>query len=201
MPYTNDTALLSAFQRGEIHAGKIIFDTYFHPLCLFAERITGDMLQSEDIVAEAFEKLMLTARDFPTMSQLKSFLYRSIHNAGINYVIAKKRHTVAYEQIRHLSRNDQYDHDTMQNEIMRAELLHEIYMAMDTLPDKCGKIFRMIFVDELSTFEIAGRLQINVQTVRSQKARAIELIKRALGKKNLQLPMIVYLTLLLDLPS
>lgn len=200
LPYTNDTALLSAFQRGEMQAGKVIFDTYFHPLCLFAERITGDMLQSEDIVAETFEKLMLMAGDFASIPRLKSFLYQSVHNAGVNYVIARKRHSAAHEQLRHLAVSDHYDEEMMQNEIMRAELVHEIYMAMDKLPAKCGQIFRMIFVDELSTFEIAGRLHINVQTVRSQKARAIELIKRALVKKNLQFPVVAYLALLLDLP-
>ncbi|MBX3252966.1 MAG: sigma-70 family RNA polymerase sigma factor [Chitinophagaceae bacterium] len=201
LPYTNDTALLSAFQRGEIHARKIIFNTYFHPLCLFSERITGNILQSEDIVAEVFEKLMSAPHNFSAMARLKSFLYQSVHNASINYVIARKRYSAACNQVRYLAENEQYDHEIVQNEIMRAELIHEIYMAMDKLPDKCGQIFKMIFVEDLSTVEIAEKLQINVQTVRTQKARAIELIRNLLIKKNLQFPVVAYLTLLLDLPS
>lgn len=201
LPYTNDTALLSAFRRSEIQAGKIIFDTYFHPLCLFSERITGNILQSEDIVAEVFEKLMLAPRDFSAIPRLKSFLYQSVHNASINYVIARKRHSAAYDQVHYLTENERYDQETVQNEIMRAELIHEIYMAMEKLPDKCGRIFRMIFVEGLSTLEIAEELQINVQTVRTQKARAIELIRNALVKKDLQFPVVTYLTLLLGLPS
>lgn len=202
LPYTNDIALLSALGRGEIPAGKIIFDTYFHPLCLFAERITGNILQSEDIVAEVFEKLMLLPRDFSAIPKLKSFLYQSVHNASINYVIARKRHKTVYNDIRYLTENMQYDHEVVQSEIMRAELIHEIYIAMEKLPDKCGQIFKMIFIENLPTFEIAERLQINVQTVRTQKARAIELIRSALlSKKNLQFPIVIYLTLLLDLPS
>lgn len=201
LPYINDTALLSAFRRGEIRAGKMIFDTYFHPLCLFAERITGNILQSEDIVAEVFEKLMLSPRDFSAMPKLKSFLYRSVHNASLNFVNARKRHSAAYNQMCYLTENEQYDHEVVQTEIIRAEIIHEIYTAMEKLPDKCGQIFKMIFVEDLSTFEIAERLQINVQTVRTQKARAIELIRNALIKKNLQFPVVVYLALLFDLPS
>lgn len=87
----------------------------------------------------------------------------------------------------------------MQNEIMRAELLHEIYMAMEKLPEKCGQIFKMIFVDELSTFEIAGKLQINIQTVRTQKARAIALIKNNLTNKDLRYPLISYIALIITL--
>ena len=182
-------------------AGKFIFDRYFHPLCLFAERITGDMLQSEDIVAEAFEKLMMKNGDFSSIPRLKSFLYKAVHNASINHVIAQKRHTVAYDQIRHLTKsNVEYD-DAIQIEIMRAELLHEIYIAMGKLPDKCGQIFKMIFVEELSNYEIAGRLRINVQTVRTQKARAIGLIKNALAGKNLQFSLISTLNVLLQFPA
>lgn len=198
--YTNDIDLLSAFGRGEIHAGKIIFDIYFQPLCLFSERITCNILQSEDIVAEVFEKLMLAPRVFSVMPKLKSFLYQSVHNASINYLIARKRHSAAYDQMRYLTENEQYDHEMVQNEIIRAELIHEIYIAMENLPDKCGQIFKMIFVEDLSTLEIAEKLQINVQTVRTQKARGIELIRNALFKKDLQFSVVIYLSLLLKLP-
>jgi RNA polymerase sigma factor (sigma-70 family) len=192
--FPNDIALLSAFHHGEAVAEKIIFDNYFHPLC-----ITGDILQSEDIVAEAFEKLMSRRANFSCMPKLKSFLYQTVHNAAINYVIAKKRHKMAYDQIRHLTKNDQEDCETVQNEILRVELIHEIYTAMGELPDKCGQIFKMIFVEELSNYEIAGRLQINVQTVRTQKARAIGLIRNALLHKDQRLALISSLVLLCEI--
>lgn len=184
MPLTNDTNLLAAFHDGEPRAERTIFDQYFHPLCLFTERITGDLLQAEDIVAETFQKLMVKRLDFPSLPQIKSFLYQAARNAAINYANAQKRHAGAHEQIRYLAGSEVADDDAGDVEIMRAELISEIYKEMDKLPDKCGKVFKMLFVEELSTAEIAEKLNINVQTVRTQKARAIELIRNALLKKN-----------------
>lgn len=183
-PLTDHTTLLTAFHRGEPGAERAIFDLYFQPLCLFTERITGDISQAEDIVAEVFEKLMARREDFPSVSQAKAFLYQSARNAAINYVKAQRRHAQAHEQIRYLAGAEGEIDEAEDLEIMRAELISEIYREMDKLPGKCGKIFRMLFVEELSTAEIAEQLNINVQTVRTQKARAIEIIRNALLKKN-----------------
>ncbi len=69
-------------------------------------------------------------------------------------------------------------------EVLRAELLYEIYQEMENLPEKCGQIFKMLFIEDKSTEEVAQHFGINVQTVRSQKARAIQLLKAALTQKN-----------------
>jgi RNA polymerase sigma factor (sigma-70 family) len=184
--FANDIALLNAFQRGDTHATKIIFDDYFPPLCLFSERITADHAQSQDIVAESFEKAITRSNDFSSVIKLKHFLYQVVYNSSINYISARKRHHAAQDQLRFLSTNEHDEMEIMQREILRAELLNEIYRQMDNLPDKCGRIFKMIFIDQLSTTEIATQLAINMQTVRTQKARAISLIKNALLRKHPQ---------------
>ena len=55
---------------------------------------------------------------------------------------------------------------------------------MENLPGRCGEIFKLIFIHGRSTEAIAAQMGINPQTVRTQKARAIQLIKTQLLKKN-----------------
>lgn len=180
----DDKALILAFQNGDPAAENALFNRFFQPLCLFSERITTDLQQSEDIVAESFMKLIDRRGDFPGVPQLKSFLYRTVHNASINQIIALRRHQAIHEKIGFFQRQDQQDEKDYELEILRAELIRDIYEEIENLPDRCGQIFKLIFVEQLSSEEIADRLSITPQTVRTQKARAITLVRTALLKKN-----------------
>jgi DNA-directed RNA polymerase specialized sigma24 family protein len=41
-------------------------------------------------------------------------------------------------------------------------VLQEIYREIEELPDNCGQIFKMIFLENLPTDQIAERMGINV---------------------------------------
>ena len=85
------------------------------------------MQQAEDIVAESFMKVIDRRRDFAGVPQLKSFLYRTVHNASINQIIAVRRHERTHEKIRYLHQQDQVAEHGMQLEMLRVELIRDIY--------------------------------------------------------------------------
>jgi len=91
---------------------------------------------------------------------------------------------VIHEKIRYLDQYELASEEVLETEILRAEVVQEIYREIEELPGKCGQIFKMIFLENLPTDQIAERMGINVQTVRTQKARAISLIRTALLKKG-----------------
>jgi RNA polymerase sigma factor (sigma-70 family) len=53
-------------------------------------------------------------------------------------------------------------------------------MRLEALPPRCRDIIRLIFKEDLSTDEIAERLGIDRQNVRSQKARGLQLLRSRL---------------------
>ena len=180
----DDNALLVAFQQGEPWADKAVFDRFFDPLVLYANRLTGDLAAAEDIAVDAFMKAIDRRDHFSVLPKLKSFLYQVAHNASINRLTSDQRHRVIHERIRYQQQYELASEEVIETEVLRAEVLQEIYAEVENLPDRCGQIFKMLFVEELSTDQIADRLGINVQTVRTQKARAISLIRTALLKKG-----------------
>jgi RNA polymerase sigma-70 factor (family 1) len=182
--YTDHTLLWTAFQQGESQAEKQVFQQFFKPLCIYSERITGQLEPAEDIVAEAFIKAWARRQDFEGLENLKAFLYRVVRNASINEAVATRTHRKAHAQIEYVARQDAEDEPALEREILLVELLQEIYEEMENLPGRCGQIFKLIFIHGRSTEEIAAELSINPQTVRTQKARAIQLIKMELLKKN-----------------
>ncbi|MGC1631374.1 MAG: sigma-70 family RNA polymerase sigma factor, partial [Gelidibacter sp.] len=52
--------------------------------------------------------------------------------------------------------------------------------ALDRLPLKCRKVFEMSCLDGMKYKDIAQELNISLITVKSQRARAIELLKKQL---------------------
>ena len=183
-PYIDDTSLLAGFHQRETLAEKQVFQKYFKPLCLYSENITGQLDASEDIVAESFERAWSRRQDFHTLENLKAFLYRIVRNASLNYAESQRRHRTHHEQLRYLSKDEPGLGEALEHEILRVELLQEIYQEIENLPDRCGQIFKLLFIHNQTTDQIAAQLSINVQTVRTQKARAIQLIKIELLRKN-----------------
>lgn len=196
-PYTDHTLLWTAFQQGESQAEKQVYHQFFKPLCIFSERITGQLEAAEDIVAEAFVKAWGRRQNFVTADNLKAFLYRVVRNASINFAVATRQHRQAHLQIAYIEGQDKEEEPADQREILRAELLQEIYEEMENLPGRCGEIFKLIFIHGKSTEEIGQLLGINPQTVRTQKARAIQLIKIQLLKKN-RISSLLLLMVILD---
>lgn len=185
MDRIDDTELFIAFQRGEAVADKYIFDRYFRALCFFAEKLTfHSIIEAEDIVAETFIKMFQKRSDFANLANIRSFLYLATRNACINHYKTQQRHKKANSLIA-LQSDEISLENALEDELIRARILQEIYEEMEALPGRCKEIFKLIFLKGLTTDQIAEQLGISPQTVRTQKARAIQLLRVQLLKKGI----------------
>jgi len=171
-----------------------IFHQYYKALCYFAERITESHNDAEDIVEELFVKLWNKQQHFESEQHLKAFLYRSTKNACLDFLKlserANNRHTLFFMD------NDQWEESYL-NEIIRAEVMREIYRAIENLPKQCSKIITMSYVDGKTNQEIAQELNLSVQTIKNQKGRGLAILKGLLPLDKYQLLLLVpYLHLL-----
>jgi RNA polymerase sigma factor (sigma-70 family) len=179
----NETDLINDFHQNDLRADRLIFNRHFRPLCVYAENIAGNMQEAEDLVVIVFQKMMTIRKQFHSSSGIAAFLYTSTRNAALNSKRNHKQRTLAREQFAYLTSTDLLQKDPRQNEIIKLELLSHIYQEMETLPKKCRTIFKLYFLKQLSSDEIANKLGISPQTARSQKARAIQLLKLKVFRK------------------
>jgi RNA polymerase sigma factor (sigma-70 family) len=193
-PAVDDIAMFKGLQRRDPCCEKAVFHRFFRPLCLYAERITGDLPAAEDVVVEALAVCLNRRQEFKALENVKAFLYRAVHNASVNHSVAERRHRTAHANIAYLHHQHAIQADPLENEILRAELLREIYEEIENLPGRCQEIFRLLFIHGLTTDQVADRLSIHSQTVRSQKARALSLIKNELFKKGRILALLLLMT-------
>lgn len=177
-----EDVIIVLLREGNENAIKIIFDKYHASVFFFATQLVKDSFIAEDIVAESFIKLWQRKTDFRHLPAVKSFLYVTVKNACLNHLKQFNRHSACHEEIKYLS--DTSEDLYADQKLLKAEMLQEIWKDIEELPPVRRKIFKMIYMDGLNTFEIARELRISVDTVRVQKARALHTIRATKKQKN-----------------
>lgn len=166
----NSESFVSLLKKGDKNAFKIIFDTYYKRLYLFSLSYVDDKFAAEEIVENTLLKLWQKRNKLDKIKNLKSYLYTMVRNASIDYN-KKEKKFVRLDVEKHDSfhQRDQY--------IIEEETHAILFQALEKLPEKCRKVFELSCLDGVKYKDIAEDLQISINTVKSQRARAIELLK------------------------
>jgi RNA polymerase sigma-70 factor (family 1) len=176
-----ETDLLLRLRDGDQYAFDYFFKKHYAPLCFFSARLTSDKFVAEEIVQDVLFKLWHKHADFNNSEAIKAFLYISTRNASINYLDKEERKTKHHLNIAALEDETE---DPILNEIIYTEVLNEISLEINSLPEQCAKIIKMIFEEEMKPHEIATELNITVSTVYNQKMRGISILKRRLSGRG-----------------
>lgn len=178
---------------GDSYSFEQIFRKFYPSLCFFAQHFVGNHDDAEDVIEELFVKLWKKHPQFETEQHLKAFLYRSAKNACLDFIKLSER-----SGARNTLFADErgYSEEGYLNEIIRAEIIAEVFHAIESLPPQCNKIIAMSYVDGKTNQEIADELNLSVQTVKNQKGRGLAMLKQRLpNDKFLLLLLIPYLHL------
>ena len=178
----SEREIIERLKKGDERAMAPLFKLYNKSLYYFARQIVDNDGQAEDIVADAFLKLWQKNGDFDSLSGVRAFMYVTIRNSCFNYLKHIRRKTASHQEILHLAKDEE---DYIESQMIKADLLQLILQEVETLPPIRRKIFKMIYLEDLSIFEIATRLNITVDTVRVQKARALHGLRATILKKGI----------------
>lgn len=158
---------------GDKGAFKIIFEAYYKRLCAFALNYVDSSYVAEDLVTQVLLKLWQKRQKLDKIKNLKSYLYTMVKNAAIDFNKKEKK----------VVRLDVEKHDIipLKSQFIIEEETHAIlFQALERLPEKCRKVFEMSCIDGVKYKDIAEELQISINTVKSQRARAVDLLKTQL---------------------
>jgi len=182
----DDADLIRQLHRGNPTAFDALFRMFHPALCFFAKRLAIGLPkgQAEEIVQDAFLKLWQRRVNFSDLSAVKAFLYIATRNACLNYIEKEKVRNRRHE--RYLNTVNEVE-DAVVEEIIYSEVLREVALAINTLPEQCRRIIKMAYEDGLTPKEIALALNISVSTVNNQKSRGVGLLKKRLSGNGLAL--------------
>lgn len=161
-----------------------VFKKYYPRLCHFSFRVTGCRALSEDICQEAFIRYWNYRNNIADSEDaVRSYLYTVVRNA----CISKLRHDKVVK--RYLKSQDAAGENdiTIDHAMIRSEVAAEIHSALEKLPQGCRQVVQMAYLDGMKNKEIASKLGVSVNTVKTQRQRAIHLLRSSLKPGTLTL--------------
>ncbi len=168
---------------GNVSAFSDLYNFFFRKLILESDRYVKDLSVAEEIVQEVFLKIWEKADDLSAINSIKSYLYRAVINASINYLKRQKNVDNHHQNIAA---------DLTQSYIQEADEEHELvlrlYEEIDKLPTKCKEVFKLARFDGLKYKDIALQLGISERTVENHVANALKILKDKMGTKPVNGP-------------
>jgi len=168
---TND--LISKLKKGNSEAYKVFFDAFYERLYAYSFQYVKDRFVAEEIVENTMVILWERRRKMDTISSVKSYLYAIVRNASLDY-LKKQNKRIPLDL-------DSHDLSVSLDPFVLEEEVHGLLNeALNSLPEKCRKVFKLSCIEGIKYKDIAEDMQISLNTVKSQRARAIQLLKQKL---------------------
>lgn len=155
---------------------KELFLKYYPPLTAFAFRFVKDEEAAKDIVQSVFIKIFERRDTLIIEESAKSYLYRAVSNACINYKRKEAVRLGHYElYVKEL------DEKFFEDAVEQSEEEHKLFLAIKNLPAQCQKIFMMSRLENRKNQEIAHELSLSIRTVETQISNALRTLRKALA--------------------
>jgi RNA polymerase sigma-70 factor (family 1) len=157
----------------QLHIESFFKENYSR-LYYFAYKILDNKEAAEDVVHDVFVKLLSQNNIRRENTHFKSYVYTAIRNASFNHI----RHDKVERRFAASVPDDfAYEEEKGLELIIRAEVVGQIHQAIEALPDGCKAVLKLAYFESLKNEEIATHLGISINTVKSQKARALQLLR------------------------
>ena len=150
----------------ELDKFKLLYLENAPRLIFYASKYV-DSDTAEDLVHDIFIKIWQKKEIYSVEEGLKTYLFRSVQNACLDYLKHK-----SIEMIDYYNRLDAAE--------LEKERLDSVYREIAKLPDRCREVFTLAYVDGKKSVEIAGMLNISQRTVEAQLYKGLKIIRNVL---------------------
>jgi RNA polymerase sigma-70 factor (ECF subfamily) len=166
-----------------------IFNKAYQPLCNYIRSMSGGTNDGTDLAIETLSKFWSNRKRYNSVEAITGFLFLTIKRAYLN-IVRKEKVVKKYQK-------SQLNMEPVNEEIreIEAKYITALNECIETLPDKCKEIFKLIYYKGLSNKEVAQLLKIEENNVAVQKKKAIQLIRTYLINKGYFLAALLFILL------
>lgn len=168
--------ILRGVNEKDAKAWEKLYASYYAVLCSYADGIVKDADEAQDIVQDTLIRIWNADRKFPDMENLTWYLYKAVYNNAVFYLRSRniRQHALLKMDIPELEMPEEQFALTVQEELVR-----QLYVYIEELPEERKKIL-LLSIQGHSGNEIAEKLRISINTVKTQKSRAFKYLKNKL---------------------
>jgi RNA polymerase sigma-70 factor (family 1) len=185
-----DEMLLAAqIKSGNQLAFATIYDRYNKHMYLLAYRYLKNREMAEDVVQQAFVNFWINRSNINEHLNIRNFLFTSLKNRTLNMIRDENRAIVKnYEYLM-----ESFCDSSDENEIEKSlEMTSLIEKAIENLSPQRRQIFYLKIMEGCSNQQIAEKLDISINTVKSQYYHILKEIREFVSKNMLTSIVLVY---------
>lgn len=185
-----EISVFRKMQQGDPSALEYFFQEYMELLYYRALGYVKEPLVAEDIVQEVFIRFWDNRQKVDISVSVAGYLTRSVVNSAKNY-------------LEHISVRQRYEKEFLSENPDKAEepseaedleqLRERLKIFVDSLPEKCREIFLLACIEGLKYREVAERLGVSVNTVKTQVKSAYAKLRSDFEVKDRQFLIVVML--------
>ena len=174
----SDDELIALLKEGDSTAFAEIYARYFGLLYIFIHRKLKDEDDAKDILQELFTVIWEKRETLNFSGTLTTYLYTAVRNRMLDRI---GRKDVEGRYIKSLQSFIDAGRSTSDHRIREKQLTSLIEQEIDALPPKMREVFLLSRRDHLTYKEIADKLDLSEQTVRTHVKHALRTLRVRLG--------------------
>jgi RNA polymerase sigma-70 factor (ECF subfamily) len=151
------------------------FREHYVRLFFYAQKMVGSKTTAEDVIQDVFLRMWRQQQSFDNSFHTRSYVYTAIRNTCISYLRHEKVEREYAEQMP--GNTNEIEVEGGLELMIRSEVVGQIFQAIEDLPEGCRTVVKLAYFESLKNEEIAGMLGISINTVKTQKARGLQLLR------------------------
>jgi RNA polymerase sigma-70 factor (ECF subfamily) len=179
-----DESLAYRIQQGNLHDLKILVERYHGPLLGYLYRLTGgDRALAEDLVQEAFLRVLRSIHRYQYPRRFKPWLYTIATNLGRDhYKSLAYRQTVSMSEttLDHMSGHTSGAPEVV---VLAQDEAEAVRVVLLSLPEHQREAVILRYYQDLSLAEMAETLGVPVGTVKSRLSLGMKRLRLLLSEE------------------
>jgi RNA polymerase sigma-70 factor, ECF subfamily len=173
--------LINGIKNNDVVAFEELYKQYYIFLCLIAEHIVRNPSDAEEIVSDVFVRLWNIRGKIEINTSIKGYLVKAVYNTSFNFLEHSKMTSKLTD---YLNDSDYrllaWDGDYPLGQLYEKEVIKILDQGIDMLPVSCKQIFMLSRNENMKYCDIAVKLGISVNTVKTQMKIALSRLREAL---------------------
>lgn len=188
--HTEDEKLFALIEQGDEGAFTQAYERYHKLLYVLAYRYLMNAAMAEDVVQHVFTRLWEFRSELRVGISLKNYLFTMTKNHVLNLI--RNENSAVTKNYEMAQSAPAYEDNLVEN-LEKKEMMSSFYKALDMLPAQKREICLMKVEEELTNQEIAERMNLSINTIKTHYSEALKLLRKHLSK---MLIIVVFTTLI-----